>query len=724
MTGKLKKRAARILAVTSALLITVPWLLSPGAQESAQASSIRLTSIEGTVSVSGQGGKAVSAFENMRILNGYGLETGQESYAGFSLDDTKAAKLDALSTAEVRKKGKKLELLLSAGSILCDVKEPLESGETMNIRTSTMITGIRGTVLYIKVLDQETTAVYMLEGSALIQGIDPVTGQTASVQVSQGQKGIARSGDTGQGFRVSTYVEGFQKEEIDGYVLTQIAADYQLAGRLEAAGWDTAWMKENAQRRLLEDQKAMAEMLAGLEQAKNTGEKRVLDQVYEDISSDSDSDNSGTGITRENVTLTMPVTAAELNQKLQNADVTLNQAGGAAEAATLSVDQNLTVPADGSLVIGQGISVEVQRGAELQVDGTMKIAEGMENSGTIRNTSAHTLEVGGPLGSLGILENTGRLQVGDGLAVEAGVVSNTGDGVIDVQGNIYFGDAELTLGGKSIKCGGQMDVITGAGDTCTLGNSLDVDGPLNLRGGKYKINGGIYKGGIDADAEELELAGGRVYGPAGLSAAVNMNGGTLSIKANVLRVEDISATAFVDGTGTLNLGSTLGLDIENLDPDIMEAVEGADGWELKMFSSVVQRRAALRMSLENMPVENAGAAVQLPASPSEAEKGPAGGQGTPETPVADPGTTQTPEIDPGTSGTPETDPGTPTVPGTDPGTTQTPETDPGTPTPPETDPGTPTPPGTDPGTPPPEPDPDPGTTPTPDIPVASPSSAS
>lgn len=106
MTGKLKKRAARILAVTSALLITVPWLLSPGAQESAQASSIRLTSIEGTVSVSGQGGKAVSAFENMRILNGYGLETGQESYAGFSLDDTKAAKLDALSTAEVRKKGK------------------------------------------------------------------------------------------------------------------------------------------------------------------------------------------------------------------------------------------------------------------------------------------------------------------------------------------------------------------------------------------------------------------------------------------------------------------------------------------------------------------------------------------------------------------------------------------------------------------------------------------
>lgn len=186
-----------------------------------------------------QGGKAVAAFENMRVLNGYSVETGQESYAGFSLDDEKAAKLDALSSAEVRKKGKKLELLLSEGSVFCDIKEPLEQDETMNIRTSTMITGIRGTVLYAKVVDQNTSAVFVLEGNVALQGIDPVTGQMTSVSVGTGQKGVAAAGTggvSGPGVpAVRAYVEPFSKEEIDGYVLMQVAADPEL-GRAPGGG--------------------------------------------------------------------------------------------------------------------------------------------------------------------------------------------------------------------------------------------------------------------------------------------------------------------------------------------------------------------------------------------------------------------------------------------------------------------------------------------------------
>lgn len=105
MTENMRKKAARLAAAVGVLFAAVPWLLSPAAQETAQASSIRLTALEGKVSVAAQGGKAVAAFENMRVLNGYSVETGQESYAGFSLDDEKAAKLDALSSAGGEKKG-------------------------------------------------------------------------------------------------------------------------------------------------------------------------------------------------------------------------------------------------------------------------------------------------------------------------------------------------------------------------------------------------------------------------------------------------------------------------------------------------------------------------------------------------------------------------------------------------------------------------------------------
>ena len=667
MTENMRKKAARLAAAVGVLFAAVPWLLSPAAQETAQASSIRLTALEGKVSVAAQGGKAVAAFENMRVLNGYSVETGQESYAGFSLDDEKAAKLDALSSAEVRKKGKKLELLLSEGSVFCDIKEPLEQDETMNIRTSTMITGIRGTVLYAKVVDQNTSAVFVLEGNVALQGIDPVTGQMTSVSVGTGQKGVAAAGTggvSGPGVpAVRAYVEPFSKEEIDGYVLTQVAADPELAGRLEAAGWDTRWMADNAAGRLEEDQRRAAQELERLEQLGGAGEKTVSDQVYGDEDSDS---GSGEREARRTVTMAMPVTAQEIAAQLEGADVTVIQETGEAWPGNLTLDCDISVPPGGKLEIGAGVPVYVESGSTLRVDGTMRTAESLSGSGTVINTGAHTLDIGGDFSMSGILENTGKLQVAGNLIAEEGSFRNAGAGTISVRGDMILAQAEPDLGGDAIRVEGNLTFWVWQGEPCVLGNNLEVSGALELQGGIFKIKGGVYRGGAvvdgvlemsggsllsgradcaieDVSMAEIRLLGGRVLAQSGAQAAVMMGGGELSVQANVLRVEEPWTTAFVAGSGTLKLPGSGSLQIEDLEDGDLEAVEGADGWELSVFSPAVRRAEAGRRSggddpevreSERPPVSSPSEAKPEPEPPSE-DGETQDGQETPPTHIPD-----------------------------------------------------------------------------------------
>ena len=121
-------------------------LAVPAAAESAVGSTLRLEKTEGTVSVSNASGKAQTIKSGMRLYSGYKAGTAAKSYAYISLDDSKVVKLDAQSEVEVQKSGKKLEVMLSKGSFFFDVSQKVPGSESLNIRTSTMLTGVRGTV--------------------------------------------------------------------------------------------------------------------------------------------------------------------------------------------------------------------------------------------------------------------------------------------------------------------------------------------------------------------------------------------------------------------------------------------------------------------------------------------------------------------------------------------------------------------------------------------------
>lgn len=83
--------------------------------------------------------------ENLGLYSGYGINTHLVSYAWINLDDVKLTKLDQNSGIIIQKEGKALNIEIKSGSLFFNVTEPLGDDETMDIRTSTILVGIRGT---------------------------------------------------------------------------------------------------------------------------------------------------------------------------------------------------------------------------------------------------------------------------------------------------------------------------------------------------------------------------------------------------------------------------------------------------------------------------------------------------------------------------------------------------------------------------------------------------
>ncbi|WP_300415134.1 leucine-rich repeat protein [uncultured Oscillibacter sp.] len=223
-----KKLLSLALALTLTLGLTLPALAAE------TAAVIRLTKTTGTVEISKSSGKSVSLLKNMRLYNGYHVETDEESYAWINLDDSKLLKEDAASEVEVRKDGKRLEVLLCSGNIFFDVAEPLEDDESMNIHTSTTVVGIRGTSGWIRVVDRWTTEISVLEGTVECSVMDPVTNQIKAEPVRGGERVTCvvypqeRGGD-----KCDILREEFTVEDIPGFALTDLTRDIPLCDKIE-----------------------------------------------------------------------------------------------------------------------------------------------------------------------------------------------------------------------------------------------------------------------------------------------------------------------------------------------------------------------------------------------------------------------------------------------------------------------------------------------------------
>lgn len=188
----------------AALLLALMLLPSCGGDET-EASTMRLMRAEGEVGVSDGAGKSVAPKENLMLYSGYGVDTQAVSFAWINLDDVKLAKLDEKSGIAIQNKDRHLEIEIKSGSLFFNVTQPLEADETMNIRTSTMVIGVRGTCGWVEVPDADHMNVYLLEGK-----VECTAGET--VTVAAGEVGrMDRTAGT-------ITVEPFAQDAIPGFV--------------------------------------------------------------------------------------------------------------------------------------------------------------------------------------------------------------------------------------------------------------------------------------------------------------------------------------------------------------------------------------------------------------------------------------------------------------------------------------------------------------------------
>lgn len=204
-------------AVTA--LLAAAFLLSCTACGGTAATTIELLRTQGEVAVADKDGKGVSIIEGLKLYSGYQVDTRSESYAWINLDDTKLAKMDAQSQVEIQKEGKYLEVLVHSGSLFFNVAEPLEEDESMDIRNSTMVVGIRGTCGFVESPDAQHMNVYLLEGKVecTISSPEGEILQTATIKAGETAQLVYAGEDS------SITVSSFTIDDVPEYVAEEIA---------------------------------------------------------------------------------------------------------------------------------------------------------------------------------------------------------------------------------------------------------------------------------------------------------------------------------------------------------------------------------------------------------------------------------------------------------------------------------------------------------------------
>lgn len=250
----------RLAALCLTLMLILALGLPAKAADTASGADLRLTATEGTVTLKNSSGKTLSVRDNMKLYSGYVLSTSAKSYAYVTLDSTKVVKLDASTKVEIRKSGSKLEMLVSAGKLFFNVKAPLSSGESLNIRTSTMVTGIRGTSGLVEVRDGETSAVSIYDGQVTVTTPNAAAeGGFQTATVAAGQTGTSLPVGSGS-WQVN--LEDVAAEDIPGFAAVELQKDPDLQQRVaEATDLPVAEIAAGAQERLEQDEdEAQAEL--------------------------------------------------------------------------------------------------------------------------------------------------------------------------------------------------------------------------------------------------------------------------------------------------------------------------------------------------------------------------------------------------------------------------------------------------------------------------------
>ena len=580
-----KLRAISIFVLCFALLFSST--ITASAAQSAKAATLRLEKTQGSVTVTNASGTSKKATQNMKLLSGYTVSTGKASYAYISLDNSKALKLDASSKVSIHKAGKKLEVKVVSGKVMFNVSAPLTSQESLTIRTSTMVTGVRGTAGWFE-SDQRSSAVYLLEGSLDVYS----TGRSTPTNITSGQQMTSQvaaapdapdspgtpdgSGTTGETeVPAEVKVENFTTAEVPGFVATEVAENPELQKRMEDAGSpiDPNAVTDGADEKLKQDENNADKQEQQLKQQEQQStsdaqqNQNSNDTLFDNNSSEpeyvptpeigtgsggsdsgsddsgsgsggSDSGSDGSGSDSEPEPLTDP-TQAELTAAFETAD---------------SVSVVFTNTEETTGYFTEYLYLDVPANKELNlVSGTLVMTAVIDSADTVfpENPGKANLNI---YGTLNIAEGASLLTESDGTIYiyQGGALNN--DGTLQTIGNAYTED-ETTEG--------KLPEITNCGTLFNKGTLLLCNAELTNEEGSQFTNGetGTVRVGFEGEVVDnisYPSYGGKLnFNAAAVdeNASPSMNFGTISVYGN----NEINDSAI-----TIASGATLN-NIKNLD---------------------------------------------------------------------------------------------------------------------------------------------------------------
>ncbi|MBQ5709268.1 MAG: FecR domain-containing protein, partial [Anaerotignum sp.] len=587
------KRIKKFLTILLTIAMVVSLLPATAFAANNTATTMRLAKTQGTVTVTNATGKNVKQTGNMKLYNGYKVKTGAKSYAWVSLDDTKVAKLDANSVMEVQKQGKSLTLYLSSGNMFFNVKDPLKSGETFSIKTSTMTTGIRGTSGCVRVISPRVTEIHLLTGEVQVYAEHPVLGLSKTATLKAGQKAtslIDWEAIAATGEMVDILIERLENHEICGVCSKEIANDPALLERIEREAPHLLPEKAAAEadERLAADEAKAEEKQAAIEKA-------IAEQVFpEDVDPYFEKKEGGGGGGAAASKIVNVATWGELLQAIQD----YNAGSGTTQinlTATIDArnEQRTLPPIDnkGALTLNLGTN-ELYLNGTLYNEGDLTITNvdgyiyGNGSVPAVQNDNILTLldgQIDGA-GRTSVVNNAGTFYMRGGELVATAPMGNMQPLALDnmngarayLYGGTVWSGAENTTGAVGVHNRGHL-TISGAtlrnlnecvanlgtvsmtsGLIESSGRGVDNQGNFRITGGKIAVTGtdaiGIRMITNDEsvitavmDNATITATGGyAIHVGEGATGTLSVNGGTVSGEAmGAFAIHIESADAFV-----------------------------------------------------------------------------------------------------------------------------------------------------------------------------------
>ena len=550
----MKKRLVSFFVAVLMVFASIPVY----AGDSAVASTMRLESIDGDVTITNKNGSIVSVRKGAKLYDGYSIVTDAASYVFISLDAAKIIKLDANSEAEIRQSGKNLEVDLKSGSLLFNVTQPVPSDGSFNIRTSTMVTGIRGTAGYVTArtfasaqggdtvsesnvaLITGTVVITTSNGNIATAGgaVNPTVQQTITagqmLVVTESRPTTPESPDDTSASPAPEYVPDIttnvlklDETLIPGFVGVEIRneADFQK-GLADNTDIDVDALMNEADQKLKDDiQKAEEEKLQQAEAQKKLLELALLEQILVDSVFGTPKPKGGSSITIDSsiasgtptatptatpIPTTTPTPVTLTGTTLTQADLTAALAGGPRE---------ITIAAGAVLTISSNFSLPA--GATLINNGTLNI-----NNATFDNLSDTTFknEPGATLNMIAANFNNGSVSDPGRTSIKGTFSGDTNSTIINYNGTFtidtvymplhsFINHSTLTIADATL----EATLISEAGSIVVTGSSVlegkgNVTFPANdcaavvMKGGSLTMTGGyIVTDGSESNNRSLRM---------------------------------------------------------------------------------------------------------------------------------------------------------------------------------------------------------------------------